>query len=745
VKLSNKKIKHIKRQASLQSPEEIAADLCIRVKDVNKILNRVHTGPTAGNVFFLDRIDPLLNGGIIGFSFLAPLLFFRGIFDYANLPQTAFIQSGSVLFLILWLIRAGLKSELRIIRSPFYLPLSALIVWAGFSLFHAHNRYEGLLPWMHWTSCAVLFFLVANCLKKEKQIALLLKALFFSGTLTAMLGIVQHLFQFSWVPQSLPPAATFANKNMASQFIVLTVPLWFGFLCSSEKSSSIWSVCVAGALMIVFLLYTQTRAAWVSLATELVVLAIILIREHLFRKTFAFWNKTKTLAVCVSLIIIFIMINIGPRGFSWGWNNVVERAVSVASYPSDSMETPEEADTSIAWRLEVWENTIEMIKDHFWIGLGLGNHKIFYPRYHDSSEQGKSYRVDTQLANVHNDYLQVFSELGIIAMLLLVWAGLILFRVIRVLLSSPQKNTRFYTIGLTAALSGILINACFSFPFQRAVPPFVVMVYLAILASLYAKNKQPVLLKPAKWITATTTFFLTGTGVWLIYFHMQGIQCDRHYLATVQLDKAKQWQEVIDKGLIAYRLNPDRVMVLSAVGRAYNEIKQYGNSLKVLQKVVDVYPNYINAWLNIGIAFHGTSNDKKALEAYEKTLVIKPDYAKALYNMGIIYMAQKNWVQALQAYKKAATLDPKNSMTHYNLGTAAANTKKYRTALTAFKKAAELSPQWAMAHEALGVVWFQYIGNKKKGLFHLKKALEIDPHIENAERIRGLLLRPGHR
>jgi len=50
-----------------------------------------------------------------------------------------------------------------------------------------------------------------------------------------------------------------------------------------------------------------------------------------------------------------------------------------------------------------------------------------------------------------------------------------------------------------------------------------------------------------------------------------------------------------------------------------------------------------------------------------------------------------------------------------------------------------------MAHEALGVVWFQYIGNKKKGLFHLKKALEIDPHIENAERIRGLLLRPGHR
>ena len=213
MQLSNKKIKYIRRQASQKTPEEIAEDLRINIKDVRKVL----CGPSNKNLFerILLKIIPILeetfHWGLISFVCLAPFIILRNLPDYSELPKSAFIQIGVVFLFLLFLSRFWLKKKFLILQSPLYLPIFVFILWALISLIYAHNKYEGFSLWMHWAASALMFFLLINIFKEEKWIFRLLVTIFSSGFLCAMIGIAQYLFKLSWIPQVAAPASTFAN------------------------------------------------------------------------------------------------------------------------------------------------------------------------------------------------------------------------------------------------------------------------------------------------------------------------------------------------------------------------------------------------------------------------------------------------------------------------------------------------------------------------------------------------------
>jgi len=273
MKLSDKKIRYIKRRTSEKTPEEIAQDLHIKISDVEEVLGLSTRRHKKNTIFFLDG---LFHWGMTVFIFVAPFVFLYGLHEFANLPQMAFIQTGVVFFLLLWIIRSFLTREGKILRSPLNLPVIFFILWSFISVLYAHNKYEGMLLWMQWTASALTFFLILNTSRTDEDSNRLLIVLFISGFLTALLGIAQHLFEFSWVPQVVSPAAVFAHKNMAVHFIILTFPLASGIILNSKTRGRIWILSLMSALMIVFLAYAKTRAGWVALAVESVFFVILM-------------------------------------------------------------------------------------------------------------------------------------------------------------------------------------------------------------------------------------------------------------------------------------------------------------------------------------------------------------------------------------------------------------------------------------------------------------------------------------
>jgi lipoprotein NlpI len=434
------------------------------------------------------------------------------------------------------------------------------------------------------------------------------------------------------------------------------------------------------------------------------------------------------------------MINLGPEGFKWGFGKIIQETATMTEFQEASHKGEGQGDKNIALRLAIWRNTVEMIKDRPWIGWGLGNHKVFYPLYYRKAVKEAFFSETSQLSHVHNDFLQAFAELGLVGMAFLMWLGVVSgITVFRLTSRRYPVHVRFWTMAIAVAIVGLFVNALFSFPFQRSIPPAVFMVFIGALGVFYAGEGRTCYEIKQRWLILCTILVVSVAWMWLIRFHALGIACDRHFMRMTQLEKAGNWSGVILEAKRAHHYNPARTKVLSYLGRAYVEIGKYEDGAKALEKVIAAYPNHMNALLNIGVAYGSMGAYDNALGVYERVLRIKPDYAKVHNNMGNIYMKQKKLDAAIQEFELAAELDSGNSIIHFNLGTAYMHMKQHEKAAQAFQNAVELNPQWALAHKRLGALYLNYLDRRAEGISHLKKALELDPRMKDAATVRKVI------
>jgi len=632
------------------------------------------------------------------------------------------------------------------------LPLIAFLLWALLSVFWTYNKYEGLILWRHWAVCSLAFFLVLNSIRKENDTVIVLVAILISGYVTALIGLSQYFFNVDWIPQVIKPAATFGNKNMATHFVVLTFPVSLAFFLGC-RNNFIKSLLAAGSiLMIGFIVLSKTRAAWVAVSVEILMISAFLMRDWFIRKNILFPHNKKILMAVVFLVLIPIFIYFNMAENKW---QTFETSMSV-SEPADNVtrhfkksgkadnapDNPTDYfdDKSIAFRIAIWKNTIEMIKDRPLLGFGLGNHKIFYPMYHQSAEVDRIFGEKTQAVRVHNDFLQIVAELGGIGMLLLIWMGIVGFKIsVKAFDPSHSRKSQFLPIGIVSGITGILVNACFSFPFQLAIPPLVLMVYLGILASYITPKKQQLVLPVKKWIAGGITVALIAVLLVLIRYQYIEIACGRHLFTATRMEKLGNWEQVIDEAQKAYAYNPHQLKILSHLGLAHIRLGNFKEGIDVLSRVISAYPYDMNALGNVGVAFAQIGDFKNAKATFARILKIVPKSSKAHNNLGNLYLQMNHPDRAFEEFQKAREFDPENCLYHFNLGMAAMETGRYPDAVQAFSKAVLLRPDWAMAHKSLGILYYQHLDNLEKGIAHFKKALALNPFIPDGDQIRSVV------
>jgi len=81
-------------------------------------------------------------------------------------------------------------------------------------------------------------------------------------------------------------------------------------------------------------------------------------------------------------------------------------------------------------------------------------------------------------------------------------------------------------------------------------------------------------------------------------------------------------------------------------------------SVKSFEKALDIKPDYVDAYNNLGITFMELGQHEAAVECYEKVLSIIPDFAEAYSNRGHILIDLKRLDEALASYERAIVLNP---------------------------------------------------------------------------------------
>jgi tetratricopeptide (TPR) repeat protein len=124
----------------------------------------------------------------------------------------------------------------------------------------------------------------------------------------------------------------------------------------------------------------------------------------------------------------------------------------------------------------------------------------------------------------------------------------------------------------------------------------------------------------------------------------------------------------------------------------YNKATTYLNPLHLdypkaidnLNKSIELYPDYYNAYIDRGDAYNSLGNYQKAIENFNQAISLRPNAIQAYEGLGEAYKALKNDVQAIANFTKVIELNPRSYSDYFSRGYVYFTLKDYQKALADF-------------------------------------------------------------
>ena len=284
----------------------------------------------------------------------------------------------------------------------------------------------------------------------------------------------------------------------------------------------------------------------------------------------------------------------------------------------------------IGIRSPIWQGTHKMIKENLLTGTGIGSFSKVYPSF-----RPPGYFLFRDAAPMtlhsHNEFLEIWAELGIIGLLL--WCGFLVSLFYFVLKKIDSSNSLFIH-GALSGIVGLFIQNMFSVSLRIPFINFYLWVGLGMSMAL-TKNKDYGMLAQAKKLILSFLFLplIIWTSVRFIVFPFLG----DFYLGRGYLERKK--------------------------GNLSRAISYYSKAINFSPEPRGIY--YKRAFI-----LGKTGREKDALNDYLKIEEISPGYARIYRNLGITYLSLGKINKAIENLNKAIAANPYDSHAHNSLGAA---------------------------------------------------------------------------
>jgi len=97
---------------------------------------------------------------------------------------------------------------------------------------------------------------------------------------------------------------------------------------------------------------------------------------------------------------------------------------------------------------------------------------------------------------------------------------------------------------------------------------------------------------------------------------------------------------------------------LARLGDSYFESNNYAQAIEIYKKVIEIKPDDIDTYNDLGLAYQYTRQSELAVTALRKGTEINPSYQRIWLSLGWVLMATGKNEEAITALKTAADLDP---------------------------------------------------------------------------------------
>lgn len=301
-----------------------------------------------------------------------------------------------------------LGAPLRARRERFFLPLALYALACLASIAWAHDTRAALEAGLYGCALAALPWLVPEAGRQAHGFRGGIANVFaISLLLVSAYGVLQSL-GIAWPRDYTVPheaVSTFGNRNVAAEACAAVAPL---VLACARPVLSLPAILAAAC----YLGVNGGRAGAAAFAVGLLVVLVVRARQSQGKAKFALAG----IAVLAAAFLAGRALRVPPP-------SAPSLEASIASEGEDRFAG--RAGDTLAVRKLLYASTWKLAVARAPWGTGAGNYRVEFPRYRDAEEieiSSGGHRFGTRVVVAHNDALQLFAELGVLALALLALA-----------------------------------------------------------------------------------------------------------------------------------------------------------------------------------------------------------------------------------------------------------------------------------------------------------------------------------
>jgi len=399
----------------------------------------------------------------------------------------------------LWIIEGMLSGAWRLRVCGLVAPLVALIVFAfiqtlplmksegdgGIIIWRAISLspYETRLFAFKLIGITLAGALLFRCTSSRYRLRALIYLVIGLGVASALFGIMRQTTQRDApgfvLPFLMPNSGygTFINRNHFAFLMEMALGLALGMVVGGGERRDRALIYLSAALPVwTALVLSNSRGGIFGMLSQLLFLALMFSvmrppREMMEKGGGALvWLKLKANSTLVRAALICGLVLAMIAGVLWmGGDPLARRLETMQGEISANAEEGREGTR----RIQIWNATWRLIKDHQVAGAGFGAYWVAISQYYDASGRLKPYQA-------HNDYLEVIASGGVIGAALLVWFIIAFIRRARERLRSNDPFRRTACLGALAGLFGVAAHSLVDFGLQITVNALVCMALVVI-------------------------------------------------------------------------------------------------------------------------------------------------------------------------------------------------------------------------------------------------------------------------
>ncbi len=200
--------------------------------------------------------------------------------------------------------------------------------------------------------------------------------------------------------------------------------------------------------------------------------------------------------------------------------------------------------------------------------------------------------------------------------------------------------------------------------------PFGLLAPLALLGLAVSFRRAPLLASiVALYALGIVAFFVAARyRVPLVpYLAIFAAEAVRWFVTAAPARKAAAAAGVVGlyalcnlgQGKMSMRMNADAEYSLGAQLQAENQLNEATTHYK--DALAD-RPDYLEAWVNLGVLEVSRGNVAEAARAFEEGLKIDPNNGTALIDLAALREREHRWEEAIELYQRAARVDPRDEL-----------------------------------------------------------------------------------